>query len=154
MLKRSTLPSIGLFGVFAIAGAGFWQFNNAALRDHGELEARGISVSGHIEHARISHKSCNSSIDVSYVDAAHHRWEQRFQACRAPVIGETVVLKYLPDAPPTAMLSLGDSPYDEAMLDRGRWIGGIVGIFGLIMALKYASQYRRALWDAPFVQFI
>jgi hypothetical protein len=83
MLIRSTLPSIGLFGILAIAGAGFWQFNSATLRDHRELEARGISATGRIESASYSHKSCNSNIDVSYVDIGHHRWEQKFQTCRA-----------------------------------------------------------------------
>jgi hypothetical protein len=76
MLIRSTLPSIGLFGILAIAGAGFWQFNSATLRDHRELEARGISATGRIESASYSHKSCNSNIDVSYVDIGH-------QTCRA-----------------------------------------------------------------------
>lgn len=143
MLAKPNLASVGLFSVFAIAGAGFWTFNNAKLREHGELTAHGIAQTGYVEAVIYSHKTCNSSVDVWYLDGAHHRWKQRFQTCYAPVIGNPVALKYLPGSPQTAMLLSGESPYDEATLDRGRGIGAAVGAFGLFMAIRHALKHFR-----------
>jgi hypothetical protein len=131
MLTLSQRPRILIFGLLAALGGGFYLFNALNLDERQRLDEHGISITGVVTKATISHSACSSTIIVGYLDQ-----QSRFQVCGANRrVGDEVKVVYLPEARGTAMLARSEDSFGDSQYASGVRIGAVVGLFGFAMLL-------------------
>lgn len=125
--SRTPIAGIILVSGVAIAAAVFGFFNWRWLEERNHLERDGIAAVGHIDAVTVSHKACNSSVQVSWSDATAVTHSQHFMTCfanRSP--GETLGIRYLTEKPDVAMIATGEGGLPDDQFRRGMMIGAIV----------------------------
>ena len=142
-LSRTPIAGIILVGGIAIAAAAFGLLNWRSLDERMRLEREGVAAVARVDAVTISHKACNSSIQLRWVDANGAGHAGRFMSCFANrATGEKVRIRYLPEQPDEAMLADDEGGLPEAQVRTGIVIGAIVAA---VMGAVAVSLTRRRL---------
>lgn len=144
-LARTPLPGILLVGGIAVLAAIFGLFNCRWLEQRHTLESNGIAAIAHIDAVTISHKACNSSVQLTWADAggAHHTGH--FMTCFANrSAGDTIPVRYLQADPGTAMIAEGEGGIPDDQYRTGTMIGAVVALVMAGVAAKLVIDRQRS----------
>jgi hypothetical protein len=130
-MAKARTPVVGLIlvGGIAILGTLFGAANWYWLDQRHKLEREGIAATALVDDVTISHKACNSSVRLTWVDVRGATHTQRFITCFANRSrGETIGIRYLLEKPETAMIAEGEGGLSDAHYRTGGLIGAIIGV--------------------------
>ena len=132
-----------LVGGVAIAAAVFGVLNWHWLEQRHVLETTGVPAIATIEAVMISHKACNSSVQVRWADAKALPHRGHLMTCfanRSP--GDQIKVRYLSDNPDIAMIETGEGGLADDQFYRGAWIGALVAMVMALVTLRLVAARR------------
>jgi len=143
-LARTPLFGILLVSGIAILAAIFGLFNWHWLEQRHLLERQGIVAIAHVDGVIISHKACNSSVQLTWMDAngAHH--SGRFMTCYGNrAVGESIPVRYLKADPGTAMIAASEGGLPDDQYRTGTIIGSVAGLVMACVSVKLMGDRHR-----------
>ncbi|WP_218006128.1 hypothetical protein [Novosphingobium lentum] len=147
-LSRAPHAGIILVGAMAVAAAVFGVFNWRWLEQRQLLETGGIAAVAHIDAVTISHKACNSSVVLSWVDASGSPHSGDFLSCFANrSAGTTIPIRYLKTDPATAMIAAGEGGLSDDHYKNGALIGAVVALIMAFVTAKLTVERSRKTSD-------
>ncbi len=127
-IARTPVPGLLLVGGISILCILFAVANWYWLEQRHSLQREGVAISAKVDDVIISHKACNSSVRLSWVDLNGGKHSGKFLTCfgnRSP--GEFIGIRYLPMKPDTAMIAEGQGGMPDTHYQTGVLFGAIVG---------------------------
>lgn len=143
-ISRSRVGGIILVGGIAVAAAIFGWFNWRWYNDRQTLEADGVVAVAQIQAATISHKACNSSVQLHWTDAVGNLHAGHFMTCFANrSAGETIPIRYLKRDPEIAMIAAGEGGLPDSQYRTGAMIGAVIALIMAVLACKLVIDRQR-----------
>ncbi len=134
-----------LVGGIAILSVLFTAANWYWLEQRHSLEREGIAASASVDDVLISHKACNSSVRLSWVDAHGGKHSGKFMTCFGNrSAGQVIGIRYLSEKPDTAMIAEGQGGLPDAHYQTGVLIGAIVGVIMCAVTARLVFYRTRS----------
>jgi hypothetical protein len=144
-MSRTPLAGILLVGGIAVAAGVFGSFNWGWLEQRHVLEREGVAAVARIDAVSISHKTCNSSAQLTWTEARGAVHAGRFMTCFANRwAGQTIPIRYLKTDPDTAMIAPGEGGLPDDQFHTGAMIGAVVAMVLGCAAAKLMIDRRRS----------
>jgi len=145
VLARTSIVGILLVGAIALSAAVFGLFNWRWLEQRHLLEREGIATIAHVDAVTISHKACNSSVQLTWTDAGSAHHTGRFMTCFANrSAGDSIPVRYLRADPDTAIIAEGNGGLPDDQYQTGAMIGAIVALVMAAVAAKLMMDWQRS----------